>query len=150
MKRQRVLRERIRRVKVLFTELGYEVIGGERSEDTYAAGFQGQEAEGGFYIDRDSRFLEIGYTYSFSLSMSAYLKSRLEDMLKVTYEFGCYFNIMAGEEEIVFSLFTKIYFTGLNYCCLKDSLSDFNQCVDMITELLDISGSAEGQEEAET
>ena len=149
MKKQRVLKERIRRVKILFKELGYQVAGDERSEDTFTAGFRSNGgAEGGFFIDRHSRFLEIGYTFSFSLAMSDYLKGRLEDMLKIAYEFGCYFNLMSGKREIVFSVFTKVYFSGLNYYALKDSLHDFNQCVDMITEVLDI-GSEETAEEEE-
>jgi hypothetical protein len=162
LKKQRILQERVRRVKVLFRELGYETLDDELSEDAFTAGFQrekegrgseGEErarqrggARGGFFIDRESRFLEIGYTFSFSPSMSEFLKHRLEDMLKIAYEYGCYSNILSGQAEIVFSVFTKIYFSGLNYYSLKDSLYDFRHCVDTITEVLDLDAEESGEE----
>ena len=160
MRKQRILQERIRRVKVLFRELGYETLDDESTEDAFSAGFRREKegrggqpktendgAHGGFFIDRESRFLEIGYTFSFSPSMSEFLKGRLEDMLKIAYEYGCYSNILSGQAEIVFSVFTKIYFSGLNYYSLKDSLFDFRHCVDTITEVLDLGAEENGEEQ---
>ena len=37
-------------------------------------------------------------------------------------------------------MFTKIYFSGLDYQSLRDSLADFNRCVEAITEVVDIEG----------
>ena len=149
MKSSKLLEERIRRVKVLFKELAYRTFGDERSEGSFAAAFDNQAGRhGGFFIDRESRFFEIGYSFQFSPAMGSYLKDRLEEMLKICYEFGCYTNIQSSKSEITFSIFTKIYFSGLNYYSLKDSLRDFRRCVDLITELMDIeSGSAEPGEE---
>jgi hypothetical protein len=148
MKSSKVLEERIRRVKVLFKELGYRVFGDERSEGTFAAAFDNETgSHGGFFIDRESRFLEVGYTFSFSPSMSDFLKDRLEKMLNICYEFGCYNNIQKSESEIAISLFTKIYFSGLNYAALKDSLRDFQSCVELTTVLMDIQN--ESMEEGE-
>jgi hypothetical protein len=148
MKHSKVLDERIRRVRVLFKELGYKIFGDERSEDSFTAAFDNNEGtQGGFFIDRESRFLEIGYTFSFSSSMSAFLRDRLEEMLKICYEFGCYINIENSKPEISFSLFTKLYFSGLTYFSLKDSLKDFKQCVELTTDLLDIQNEKSKEEE---
>ena len=139
MENSRLMEERIRRVRVLFRELGYKVRETERSAETYSAGFENEEGvQGGFFIDRASRFLEIAYTFSFSVSMAEYLKARLEDMLKASYEFGCYINIQTSQDEIAFSVFTKIYYSGLNYYSLRDSLRDFRNCLSSLTDILEI------------
>ena len=141
MKNPKVMEERIRRVRVLFRELGYKLHETERSEDTYSAGFGNEQGmQGGFFIDRASRFVEIAYTFSFSPSMAEYVKARLEEMLKISYEFGCYINLQMADEEIAFSVFSKLYYTGLNYHALKESLREFALCVEALTDLLEISG----------
>ena len=138
-RRQKVMQERIRRVRALFREVGYRTTGAERSDESYSATFTGPKgAEGGLFIDRDSRFLEIGYTFSFSPSLSEFVKERLEEIMRAAYEYGCYPNIVAGKGEIVLSVFSKIYFSGLNYYALRDSLLDFNRCVEAITDIVDI------------
>ncbi|MBN1835199.1 MAG: hypothetical protein JW820_05060 [Spirochaetales bacterium] len=143
MKSSKLMEERIRRVRVLFRELGYRVRESERSNDTYSAGFEDEEGmQGGFFIDRASRFLELAYTFSFSPTMSEYLKTRLEEMLKVSYEYGCYINIQTSREEIAFSVFSKIYYSGLNYYCLRDSLREFRFCVQALTDILELSGQS--------
>jgi hypothetical protein len=142
MKYSKLMEERIRRVRVLFRELGYRVRESERSSDTYSAGFEDDEGmQGGFFIDRASRFLELAYTFSFSPTMAEYVKTRLEEMLKISYEYGCYINIQTTKEEIAFSVFTKIYYSGLNYYCLRDSLREYALCVRSLTELLEIGSS---------
>jgi hypothetical protein len=72
--------------------------------------------------------------------MAEYVRTRLEEMLKISYEFGCYINLQSTDEEIAFSLFTKLYYTGLNYLALKDSLREFALCILALTDLLEISG----------
>jgi hypothetical protein len=142
MKNPKVMEERIRRVRLLFKELGYTLHETERSEETYSAGFENAEGmQGGFFIDRSSRFLEIAYTFSFSPSMAEYVKTRLEEMLKISYEFGCYINLQTTDEEIAFSVFTKLYYTGLNYHALKESLREFTLCVQALTDLLEITNA---------
>jgi hypothetical protein len=143
MKFSKLMEERIRRVRVLFRELGYRIRESERSTDTYSAGFEDEEGmQGGFFIDRASRFLELAYTFSFSPTMSEYLKTRLEEMLKVSYEYGCYINIQTSREEIAFSVFTKIYYSGLNFYALRDSLREFRFCVQALTDILELSGQS--------
>jgi hypothetical protein len=36
-----------------------------------------------------------------------------------------------------FSVYSKIYWAGLNYYALKETLYDFIDCVDTLTDLLD-------------
>ncbi len=135
------MQERIRRVRVLFREIGYRTEPAERSEESYSATFTGPGGvEGGVFIDRESRFLEIGYTFSFSPSLSQFVKERLEEIMRAAYEFGCYPNLLAGKAEIVLSVFAKIYFSGLNYRSLRETLRDFNRCVQAITEIVNIEG----------
>lgn len=143
------MQERIRRVRVLFREIGYRTTAAERSDESYSATFAGPEGvEGGVFIDRGSRFLEIGYTFSFSLSLSQFITERLEPIMRAAYEFGCYPNIVAGKAEIVLSVFTKIYFSGLNYRSLRESLRDFNRCVEAITEIVGIDGRTDASAES--
>ncbi|MQY76052.1 MAG: hypothetical protein GH155_00275 [Spirochaeta sp.] len=139
MKYSKIMAERIRRVEVLFKELGYTILDTERSAESYSAGFENSEGlQGGFFIDRASRFLEIAYSFSFSLSMYEFFKVRLEKMLKTTYEYGCYSNVQLNRRDISFSVFAKIYYSGLNYYSLKDNLRDFQECIKSLTEVLEI------------
>jgi hypothetical protein len=143
MKYSKSMEERIRRVKLLFRELGYRIMDTDRSDESYSAGFENEEGlQGGFFIDRTSRFLEIAYTFSFDQTMGQFLRDRLEEMLKISYEYGCYINLQMSRQEFSFSVFTKIYYTGLNYHALKDTLRDFKECVEALTEILDIAGQA--------
>jgi len=148
--KSKILEERVRRVKVLFKELGYRLTRDDKSPEEYTAAISSKEGVvGGVFLDAESRFLELGYTFSFSSSLSHYLKNRLEDVLRVCYEFGCYPNIQNSMGEIAISLFSKIYFSGLNYYSLKDSLKDFRACVDLATGVLDIHAEDEDLEEEE-
>lgn len=140
MKYSKAMEERIRRVRILFKELGYRILDSDRGEESYSAGFENEEGlQGGFFIDRASRFMEVAYTFSFDISMGQFVRERLEEMLKITYEYGCYSNLQTTKSEISFSVFSKLYYTGLNFHSLKDTLRDFKECVDALTELMDLS-----------
>ena len=69
--------------------------------------------------------------------MACFIQDRLEEMLKVCYEYGCYMNIQKFE-DFNFSVFSKVYFAGLNYYSLKETLKDFNYCVDDIKDIIQI------------
>ena len=141
MKYSKLMKERIRRARVLFKELGYELLDGEKSEDTFSAAFENQEGfQGGFYIDSDNKFLEIAFTFSFSQELSTFVRTRLEEMLKVCYEFGCYMNLQKADSEIEFSVYSKLYYAGLSYFALRETLRDFDGCVAAIKEIVDIQG----------
>jgi hypothetical protein len=132
------LDERILRTRVLFNELGYTIQNEEQYEDIFTCEIQNEkEFLGGVYIDKNSRFIEIAYTYSFSLKTISFLKSRIEEILRICYEFGSYCNFIEVENEILFSIYTKLYYTGLNYYSLRDTIRDFRKCITMITKILD-------------
>ena len=55
MKYTKLMKERIRRVNVLFKELGYELTEGDMTESTFSSGFErDSEFHGGFLNDFDS------------------------------------------------------------------------------------------------
>ncbi|TFG62839.1 MAG: hypothetical protein E4H36_07080 [Spirochaetales bacterium] len=136
------MKERIKRVKILFKELGYRVYDGDQSEDTYSAGIDDKQGfQSGFFIDNDSRFLELAFTFSFSIKLGAFIQQKLEDLLKICYEYGCYLNIFKNRDEIAVSVFSKLYFAGLNYYALRNTLEDFRLCIEALKELFDIKST---------
>lgn len=148
MKYSKLMRERIRRVKVLFKELGYEVYDGSVMEETFSGGFESNgDFTGGFFIDSESKFLELAFSFSFSSSLSHFIQAKLEDMLKICYEYGCYLNIQK-EDNLSFSVFSKVYFAGLNYYSLKETIRDFTGCVDSLKEIVEINNYAGGKDES--
>jgi hypothetical protein len=133
------MRERIRRARVLFSELGYEVLEGEGDESSYTAGFQEESGfQGGFYIDEDSKFIELAFTFTFSHTLGEFIRSRMEEMLRICYEYGCYVNLQTYKKEISFTIFSKVYYAGLNYYALKEILRDFRGAVETLRELIEI------------
>ena len=58
----------------------------------------------------------------------SFLRSRTEEMFKICYEYGCYVNFQTYKNEINFTVFSKIYFAGLNYYSLKETLREFPGC----------------------
>jgi hypothetical protein len=139
MKKPKLMRERIRRVSVLFKELGYELQDNEYFDDTFTAGILSDDGfQAGMFIDKESKFLELAFTFSFSPSLSEFIKERIEEMLHIAYEFGCYISIQNSSREISFSLFSKIYYVGLNYLTLRETLKDFRGAIDALQEILEI------------
>ncbi|MBN2531933.1 MAG: hypothetical protein JXB88_03520 [Spirochaetales bacterium] len=133
------LEERIQRVRILFKELGYSAMNEEQHDDMFTCEIQNDtDFLGGIYIDRNSRFLEIAYTYSFSVNTISFLKSRIEDILRICYEYGSYCNFIEIDDEILFSIYTKVYYTGINYYSLRDTLNDFKKCISNVTRILDL------------
>lgn len=146
MKYSKLMKERIRRVRVLFKELGYDLVEGEKSEETFSAAFENEDGfQGGFFIDSDNKFLEFAFTFTFSPELGLYIQEKLEEMLKICYEFGCYLNLQHTTEEIEFSLYTKIYYAGLNYYALKETLRDFQGCIETLKGLVEITAE-EGED----
>ncbi len=145
MKYSKLMKERIRRVRVLFAELGYEVLDGDAHEDTYSAGFESDEGfQGGIFIDRDSKFLELAFTFSFSPTLSEFVRERVDEMLRICYEYGCYVNIQATQEEISYTVFSKIYYAGLNYFSLKETIRDFREAIEAHQDILEINQFGKG------
>jgi len=140
MKYSKLMKERIRRVRVLLKELGYDLVEGEKSEETFSSAFENEEGfQGGFFIDSDNKFLEFAFTFSFSPELGSFIQEKLEQMLRICYEFGCYMNLQKSEEEIEFSIYSKLYYSGLNYFAVKETLRDFQGCIDALRSLVDIT-----------
>jgi hypothetical protein len=138
MKKQKILEERIQRVKVLLKELGYTLVDEDHTDEVFTCELKKNNGFlGGLYIDTSNRFLEIAYSFSFSYTLLTYLKSRIENMLAICYNYGCYFNITKDTENFFFSVYTKIYYSGLSYHSLRDTLREFFMCIQDVTRLLD-------------
>lgn len=136
----RIIKERRQRVELLLRELRYEIIEHEESEDSCSASFQkDSEFIVTYFIDRQSKFVEFSFIFSFSVDFQDYVRNRLEEMLQCCYEFGTYIGLASHEGEIIFSIFSKIYFSGLNYHTLKHTLKDHRDAALGLTQLLDIS-----------
>ena len=145
MKQSKIMRERIRRAKVLFAELGYEIVDPEERDGVYTAGFHNEAgAKAGFYIDEESKFLEMAFSFTFSPSLAGFLRSKMEDILRLCYEYGSYFNLQQLKKETTLTIFTKIYFAGLNYYALKETLRDFQENICVLRELVEIKSEKKG------
>ena len=151
MKYSKLMKERVRRVGVLLRELGYELLDGEFLEDTYSAGFESDDGfQGGIYIDRESKFLELAYTFTFSANLSDFVQGKLEEMYQICYEYGCHTNIQTSPAEISFSVFSKIYYAGLNYYALRETVRDFREATELLADLLELQNElgTEARDEA--
>jgi len=141
MSTSKLMKERVRRVRVLFKELGYKLFDGELDNGSYSAAFTDRKGfQSGFYIDNECTFLELSFSFMFSNKLAKYVQNKLEEILLLCYEFGCYVNIQNDEDEIIFSVFSKIYYSGLTYEALKETLIDFRLCVEAIKEVFQLNG----------
>jgi hypothetical protein len=150
MKMNRLMQERIRRVTVLLKELGFELDDSISGQDTFSAVITDRENfEAEVVIDGDSKFLELAYTFAFGSQMANFLRERLEDVLHALYEFGCYFGIHSDTEEITLTIFSKIYFAGLNYFALKETIRDFREAQEVVEEIFSLEIPEENTQEEE-
>ena len=144
--RSQLLEERIRRVTVLFSELSFKVVEDERSHNAYTATFEdGEGFQAGVLIERGSRFLELAYSFTFPPTHAPYVREKLEEMLKICYEFGCYLSLHQTASEIAFSAYSKVYYSGLTFYSLKDTMRDFRDCVAALADLLEVGGGGAGE-----
>jgi hypothetical protein len=142
--RSQLMEERIRRVTVLFSELAFRVVEDERSHNAYSATFEDDEGfQSGILIERGSKFLELAYAFTFPAHYATYMRGKLEEMLKIIYEFGCYVSLQQSATDITFSVFAKVYYSGLNYYSLRDTMRDFRECVWSLMDLMDINKAGE-------
>ena len=139
MKPSRLLQERIRRVNVLVRELGYEITDGDVGGDSYKCSCVANDGfQAGLFVDADSKFLELAFTFTFSSQMANFFRERLDEAMYSLYEFGCYFSLHTDHREITYTIFSKVYFAGLNYFSLKETLRDFRDAVEANQEIFDI------------
>jgi len=140
------MREIIERVETIFSELGYDVFDKEENEEVYEASFgKGKKYDGSFFIESNSNFVELAYTFTFDVDEEGYLRDELESMLDICYEYGCYFSILKDENEIHFSVFSKLYFSGLNVESLGDTLEDFVDCTQELAVLFEMEDEESGK-----
>jgi hypothetical protein len=145
------MKELIERIEAICSELGYKIIDRDESEELYQASFiKDEEIGGSLFIEKNSNFLEIAYSYSFDIDEENFLKDHLESMMNICYEYGNYFNIMKGDDEINFSIFSKLYFSGLNLESMQDTLEDFIACNHEIMEVFGLEEEESYDENEET
>jgi len=144
------MKEIIERIETIFSELGYDVVDREESEELYQSSFiKDGEIAGSIFIENNSNFLEIAYSYTFDIHEEEFLKDHLESMMNICYEYGNYFNIMKSDDEINFSIFAKLYFSGLNVESLQDTLEDFNACNRELALIFELEGDGNYSESGE-
>lgn len=140
MKYSKIMKERIRRSQILFRELGYELFDEEKLDGSYSAAFMSANGfQGMFFIERENRFLEIAYNFTFSYHLRAFIQQKMAEILESCFEFGCYMNSYADENTLSISVFSKVYFSGLSYASLRDTLADFFQCASAIKEVVSLT-----------
>jgi len=140
MKYSKIMKERIRRVQVLFKELGYDLFDEERLEESYSTAFvHSNGLQGMFFIEKENRFLEVVYNLTFSSQLAEFVQHKMPEVFETCFEYGCYMSTFADEYAINISLFSKVYFSGLNYYSLKDTMSDFYRCSTSVKELVSLT-----------
>ncbi|UCB47372.1 MAG: hypothetical protein JSV25_08180 [Spirochaetota bacterium] len=133
------MEDSVERVEEIFGELGYDIFEREITEEMYQASFgRDSEVTGSIFMENDCNFMEIAYTYVFDREEENFLKEHLESMMNICYEYGIYFNIMREEDEINFSIFSKLYFSGLNVESLQDTIGDFISCNSELVSMFNV------------
>jgi hypothetical protein len=144
------MKDIIERAETIFSELGYDISEREESEDVYQSSFsKGGKYSGSFFIEKNGNFLELAYTFTFDLDEESYLRDELDSLMDVCYEYGCYFSILKGDNEVHFSVFSKLYFSGLNVESLGDTLEDFTDCTQELAVLFEMEEGEEGKDSEE-
>jgi hypothetical protein len=144
------MKDIIERAETIFSELGYDISEREESEDVYQSSFgKGGKYSGSFFIEKNGNFIELAYTFTFDLDEESYLRDELDSLMDICYEYGCHFSILKGENEIHFSMFSKLYFSGLNVESLGDTLEDFIDCTQELAVLFEMEEGEEGKDSEE-
>jgi hypothetical protein len=134
------MKERVERIEAFLGELGYSAFEKEITEEMYQASF-GKDGDitGSVFIEQDCNFLELAYTYMFDRNEETFLRDHLETMMNICYEYGIYFNVAREEDEISFSIFSKLYFSGLTVESLHDTIEDFVACNNELVSIFNVS-----------
>jgi hypothetical protein len=134
------MKERVERIEAFLGELGYSAFEKEVTEEMYQASF-GKDGDitGSVFIEQDCNFLELAYTYMFDRNEETFLRDHLETMMNICYEYGIYFNVAREEDEISFSIFSKLYFSGLTVESLHDTIEDFVACNGELVSIFNVS-----------
>ncbi|MBN2510784.1 MAG: hypothetical protein JXB03_10920 [Spirochaetales bacterium] len=148
MNYSKLMKERIQRVSVIFKELGFSFEAITKDDQAFSATFKNTKNEfGECFIDADNKFLEMAFSFSFPAAFSGFLQLKLPEVMRTSYEYGCYLNLQY-DSGLTLSVFSKIYFAGLNYYALKETLRDFNGCVLSLSEILELKKENAGHEDS--
>jgi hypothetical protein len=140
MRGSKLMKSRIRRVQVVLKELGYDVYPGIDDQGVFSGEFADDKGFRAFYsIDPECRFVEFIFTFEFSDSLAEFLKTNIEEVLTVCYETGTYVRFEKPGEGFGFAIFAKVYYSGLSYSSVKDTLYDFKDCVVALSSILCVS-----------
>jgi hypothetical protein len=80
----------------------------------------------------------MAFSFTFSNSLTGFLRSKMNEVLRLCYEYGSYFNLQNLKKDATLTIFTKIYFAGLNYYALRETLRDFQENIGALRELIEI------------
>jgi hypothetical protein len=122
MNDSKLMKERIRRVRVLFKELGYEIYDSQRTRTIPP--LRDEKVPGGVLIDKESKFLELAFTFSFS--SRGYLHhnemKRCSDLLRIRLLHQSRKPRRRSTLDLLQDLLCR-----LNYFSLKETVRDFKE-----------------------
>ena len=133
------VQERSFRTQVLLRELGYTLSNIHADSTSWSSTFiDGMGFTGTAVIDSDQRFLELACPFSFSTREQDFLRRQMDSLMRICYQYGCYFTILTEMDEIIITLFSKLYFSGLQYYALEETCGDLKNAVEELRKLFDL------------
>lgn len=132
-----IRQERQFRSQLLLRELGYKLSDLRTETGTWSVMFQDGDFVGTACIEPDQGFLELACTFRFSTREQDFLRERMDSLMHCCYRYGCYFTIVTEKAEIKISLFSKLYFSGLQYYALEETCTDLRNAVEELRKLFE-------------
>ena len=75
------MKDLIERIEAICSELGFRIIDREESEELYQSSLlQNDEICGSLFVEKDSNFLEIAYTYTFDVEEDEPCKTAIKNL----------------------------------------------------------------------
>lgn len=116
--------ENVRRITVLLAELGHPVAQMARETGRWAATFPMADIVLHAQIAAQRNFVEFSVFFRFDGGLADFLATRVDEWQQVCYHYGCYQLTTVDQGEITLSVHNKLYFSGLQYYALKETLDD--------------------------
>ena len=124
------------RTQILLRELGFSLLDSQINRDNWSIHFQDSLGFSGSATGHSGQlFLELGCKFAFSVREQDFLRDRMETFMQVCYRFGCYFLIQTENDQITISLFSKLYFSGLQYYALEETCTDLKNAVEEMRQV---------------
>lgn len=138
--------ERVFRAQLLLRQAGMRFDEAAAAGDSWLLPISGPEGfRGSAAIEGDQAFLELGCVFRFDAREAEFLRARMEDFMRVCYQYGCYHTIGNENGSILISVFSKLYFSGLEYYALRDTLADLQLAAQDLRRLFDAGGPSRGE-----